>query len=142
MVGFIPNVHAHRITIDSVQRAVAEQFGLSVGQLSEKGHSRPVVIPRQIAMYLARRLTGASFPQLGRHFGGRHNTTVIHAIEKIAEQRCSDKDLAAVLAKLQHTLDGETMVDEVHIVTPTHVLRPNIRAHKPNRTLGSDPPTT
>lgn len=108
MVEFFPNVHAHRITIDSVQRAVAEQFGLSVGQLSEKCHSRPVVIPRQIAMYLARQLTGDSFPQLGRCFGGRHHTTVMHAhaIEKVAEQRCSDKDLAAVLAKLQHTLGG------------------------------------
>ncbi len=142
MVEFIPNVHARRITIDSVQRAVAEQFGLSVEQLSEKGHSRPVVIPRQIAMYLARRLTGASLPQLGRRFGGRHHTTVMHAIEKIAEQRCSDKDLAAVLAKLQHILGKKMAVDEVHILTPTHVSRPNIRAHKPNRTLCSDPLNT
>jgi chromosomal replication initiator protein len=111
MVEFFPNVHAHRITIDSVQRTVAEQFGLSVGQLSEKCHSRPVVIPRRIAMYLARQLTGASFPQLGRCFGGRHHTTVMHAIEKVAGQRCSNKYLAAVLAKLQHSLGGETVAD-------------------------------
>ncbi len=97
-----------RITIDAVKRAVAEQFGFSVGRLKEKGNSHPIVVPRQIAMYLARELTQASFPQLARHFGGKHHTTVMHAIRKIEEQRHADAGLAAVLAKLESDLAGSS----------------------------------
>jgi chromosomal replication initiator protein len=111
MAESTPNIPVHRITIDVVQRTVADQFGLSVGRLSEKDNAHRVVVPRQIAMYLARRLTGASFPHLGRRFGGRHHTTVMYAIEKITEQQRSDKDLAAVLMRLQETLCGETAED-------------------------------
>jgi chromosomal replication initiator protein len=100
-----------RITIEAVQHAVAEQFGLSVARLREKGNSRPVAVPRQIAMYLSRELTEASFPQLGLRFGGRHHTTVMHGIRKIAQQARSDRDLAAVLAKLQKILHGEGVMD-------------------------------
>ncbi len=102
-----PSFH-QRITIDAVQRAVAEQFGFSVDRLKEKGNSHPIVVPRQIAMYLARELTQASFPQLGRHFGGKHHTTVMHSIRKIEEQRHADVDLAAVLAKLESDLAGSS----------------------------------
>jgi hypothetical protein len=119
MEEFIPHFHEHRITIDSVQRTVAEQLGLKTARLSEKGNSRRVVVPRQIAMYLSRQLTGASYPQLGRCFGGRHHTTVIHAIEKIAEQRQSDKDLAAVLVSLLRTLCEETVPDDGHVCNPS-----------------------
>ncbi len=104
MAEFIPSFHAHRITIDAVQRAVADQFGLTIGRLCEKSNSRPVVVPRQIAMYLARHLTGASFPRLGLCFGARHHTTVMHAVSKIERQRDTDQDLAAVIGKLETTL--------------------------------------
>jgi chromosomal replication initiator protein len=107
MVPHTPGLQ-QRITIDAVQRAVAGQFGLSVDRLKEKGNSHPIVVPRQIAMYLARELTQASFPQLGRHFGGKHHTTVLHAIQKIEGQRHADADLAAVLAKLESDLAGSS----------------------------------
>jgi hypothetical protein len=61
---------------------------------------RTVVIPRQIAMYLAKQLTDASLPEIGSHFGDKHHTTVMHAIAKIEEQRCADTALDTVISKL------------------------------------------
>jgi chromosomal replication initiator protein len=65
-----------------------------------------VVVPRQIAMYLAKQLTEASLPEIGRQFGGKHHTTVMHSIGKIDEQRRNDKNLNSTLNKLQETLNG------------------------------------
>jgi chromosomal replication initiator protein len=95
-----------KITIDSIQKAVAEQFGLRVAEIKQKNNSRSIVFPRQIAMYLAKHLTEASLPEIGRQFGGKHHTTVMHSINKIEEQRKSDKDLNRVLNKVTETLNG------------------------------------
>jgi chromosomal replication initiator protein len=95
-----------KITIDSIQKAVAEQFGLRVAEIKQKNNSRSIVFPRQIAMYLAKHLTEASLPEIGRQFGGKHHTTVMHSIAKIEEQRKSDKDLNRVLNKVTETLNG------------------------------------
>src|SRR3954451_13948976 len=95
-----------KITIDSIQKAVAEQFGLRVAEIKQKNNSRSIVFPRQIAMYLAKHLTEASLPEIGRQFGGKHHTTVMHSIDKIEEQRKSDKDLNRVLNKVTETLNG------------------------------------
>jgi chromosomal replication initiator protein len=95
-----------KITIDSIQKAVAEQFGLRVAEIKQKNNSRSIVFPRQIAMYLAKHLTEASLPEIGRQFGGKHHTTVMHSISKIEEQRTSDKDLNRVLNKVTETLNG------------------------------------
>ncbi|MGH9586943.1 MAG: helix-turn-helix domain-containing protein, partial [Acidobacteriaceae bacterium] len=62
--------------------------------------------PRQIAMYLAKQMTEASLPEIGRQFGGKHHTTVMHSISKIDEQRRADKSLNSTLNKLQETLNG------------------------------------
>ena len=97
---------ARRITIDSIQKAVAEQFGLRVGEIKAKSNSRAIVFPRQIAMYLAKQMTEASLPEIGRQFGGKHHTTVMHSVDKIEEQRQSDKDLVRLLNKLTETLNG------------------------------------
>ena len=64
------------------------------------------MVPRQIAMYLAKQLTEASLPEIGRQFGGKHHTTVMHSIGKIDEQRRTDKDLHRMLSKLQEMLNG------------------------------------
>jgi chromosomal replication initiator protein len=64
------------------------------------------VYPRQIAMYLAKQLTEASLPEIGRQFGGKHHTTVLHSVEKITELRKSDKDLNRLLNKLTEVLGG------------------------------------
>lgn len=100
------DMQVRKITIESIQRAVAEQFGMRVSDLKQKNNSRQVVVPRQIAMYLAKQMTEASLPEIGRQFGNKHHTTVMHSIAKIDEQRRTDKDLHRMLNKLQELLNG------------------------------------
>ena len=95
-----------KITIDSIQKAVAEQFGLRSGEIKTKNNSRSIVYPRQVAMYLTKHLTEASLPEICRQFGGKHHTTVMHSIDKIEEARKSDKDLNRLLNKLTETLQA------------------------------------
>ena len=97
---------ARKITIDAIQKAVAEQFGLRPAEIKAKTNSRQIVFPRQVAMYLAKQMTEASLPEIGRQFGGKHHTTVMHSVEKIEEQRQSDKDLNRMLNKLTETLNN------------------------------------
>ena len=100
------DMQVRKITIEAIQRAVAEQFGMKVADLKQKNNSRNVVVPRQIAMYLAKQMTEASLPEIGRQFGNKHHTTVMHSIGKIDEQRRADKDLHRTLNKLQEQLNG------------------------------------
>jgi len=95
-----------KITIEAIQRAVSDQFGLRPAEIKAKNNSHSIVFPRQIAMYLAKQLTEASLPEIGRQFGGKHHTTVLHSVEKIAEQRKTDKDLNRLLNKLTEVLGG------------------------------------
>ena len=100
------DMQVRKITIESIQRAVAEHFGMKVSDLKQKNNSRNVVVPRQIAMYLAKQMTEASLPEIGRQFGNKHHTTVMHSIGKIDEHRRTDKDLHRTLNKLQEQLNG------------------------------------
>jgi chromosomal replication initiator protein len=100
------DTQVRKITIESIQRSVAEQFGMRVAELKQKNNSRSVVVPRQIAMYLAKQMTEASLPEIGRQFGGKHHTTVMHSISKIDELKRTDKDLNRTLTKLMETLNG------------------------------------
>jgi chromosomal replication initiator protein len=95
---------ARKVTIESIQKAVAEQFGLRLVEIKAKNNSRSIVYPRQIAMYLAKHLTEASLPEIGRQFGGKHHTTVLHSVQKIEELRKEDKDLNRLLNKLTEQL--------------------------------------
>ena len=95
-----------KITIEAIQKSVAEQFGLRVPEIKAKNNARAVVYPRQIAMYLSKHLTEASLPEIGRQFGGKHHTTVLHSIEKIEESRKADKDLNRLLNKLTESLSN------------------------------------
>lgn len=97
---------SRKVTIEAIQKAVAEQFGLRLPEIKQKNNSRQIVFPRQIAMYLAKHLTEASLPEIGRQFGGKHHTTVLHSIDKIEEQRKGDKDLNRMLNKLTETLSN------------------------------------
>ena len=97
---------ARKVTIESIQKAVAEQFGLRLIEIKAKNNSRAIVYPRQIAMYLAKHLTEASLPEIGRQFGGKHHTTVLHSVEKIDEARKTDKDLNRLVNKLTEQLGG------------------------------------
>jgi chromosomal replication initiator protein len=73
------------ISIELIQRTVANHYGLKVADLKSKNNSRSIAVPRQVAMYLCKSLTKASLPEIGREFGGKHHTTVLHSINKISE---------------------------------------------------------
>ena len=73
------------ITVDFIQRAVAEEFGLSLHDLKTRKRNKNIVLPRQAAMYLSRELTDLSFPEIGENFGGKDHTTVLHSYNKIKE---------------------------------------------------------
>jgi len=94
-----------RITMDSILRAVADKFNMQPQQLKQKSNTRQIAYPRQIAMYLIKDLTQASLPEIGRVFGGKHHTTVLHSVQKIEKLRQSDTDLN----RLIHSL-----IDSVH----------------------------
>jgi chromosomal replication initiator protein len=93
-----------RITMDSVLRAVADQFQLQPAQLKQKTNTQKIVFPRQIAMYLIKELTHSSLPEIGRMFGGKHHTTVLHSIHKIDEQRQKDADLNRLIHNVIDTI--------------------------------------
>ena len=89
-----------RITIDLIQKKVGEQFGLREQDLKVRSNSKAIAFPRQVAMYLVKQLTSASLPEIGRQFGGKHHTTVLHSINKIDALRRSDKDLNRTINRL------------------------------------------
>jgi chromosomal replication initiator protein len=82
----VPKAYQHPVTIDMVQNEVARQFGLHVNDLRGNRRTQDVAYARHIAMYLSRELTESSLPQIGARFGGRHHTTVIHAVDKVERQ--------------------------------------------------------
>uniref|UniRef100_Q02D49 Chromosomal replication initiator protein DnaA n=1 Tax=Solibacter usitatus (strain Ellin6076) TaxID=234267 RepID=Q02D49_SOLUE len=98
------HVQDRRVTMDSIQKAVAEKFSIKQSQLKEKSNTKKVVYPRQVAMYLVKELTNASLPEIGRAFGGKHHTTVIHSINKIEKDRQSDPELNRLLHSLMDSL--------------------------------------
>src|SRR4051795_10542547 len=97
-------VQERKVSIDSIQKAVAERFGVKQSALKEKSNTRKIVYPRQIAMYLVKELTDASLPEIGRAFGGKHHTTVIHSINKIDSMRNDNPDLNRLLHSLMDSL--------------------------------------
>lgn len=95
-----------RITIDEIQRAVSRYFELKPLDLVSARRARVVARPRQIAMYLAKRLTTRSLPEIGRKFGGRDHSTVIHAVRRIEELRGTDGDVDTAVRSLMRDLEG------------------------------------
>jgi chromosomal replication initiator protein len=92
------------ITIDQIQQAVAAHYRLRVDELSSKNNARQIAVPRQVAMYLCKRLTKHSFPEIGREFGGKHHTTVIHSVEKIEALVLKDQNFHRVVSDLMDNL--------------------------------------
>jgi chromosomal replication initiator protein len=95
-----------RITVDDIQKAAAEHFGLKQADLVSERRTRSVARPRQAAMWLAKQLTTRSLPDIGRRFGGRDHTTVLHAVRRIEELRAGDPQLARDLETLIRKLRG------------------------------------
>jgi chromosomal replication initiator protein len=98
--------HERRITIDEIQKKVAEHFNIKLGEMTSDRRARAVARPRQVAMYLAKQLTMRSLPQIGRKFGGRDHTTVMHAVRKIDELMRTDPSLAEDVELLRRMLQG------------------------------------
>jgi chromosomal replication initiator protein len=99
-------VHAQdrKITIDSIQKGVADRYGIRQNQLKEKSNTKKIVLPRQVAMFLVKELTTASLPEIGRAFGGKHHTTVLHSIKKIEQLRQVDPELNRIIHALIDSL--------------------------------------
>jgi len=98
--------HDRRITIDEIQRRVAEYYSIKLAELLSARRAREVARPRQVAMYLAKKLTQRSLPEIGRRFGGRDHTTVLHAVKRIDELRIEDSELDADIETLSRQLDS------------------------------------
>ena len=95
-----------RVTIDEIQKLVSQHFELKPLDLVSARRARAVARPRQIAMYLAKRLTTRSLPEIGRKFGGRDHSTVIHAVKRIEELRDTDRDVDNAVRVLMRELEG------------------------------------
>ena len=94
------------ITIEDIQKAVATHYNIKVSEMHSARRSRVVARPRQVAMYLAKKLTSKSLPEIGRKFGGKDHTTVMHAVKRIEELRTGDSDLSMDIELLSRTLEG------------------------------------
>ena len=95
-----------KVTIDEIQRKVAEHFNIRLSDLVGPKRLRVYARPRQVAMWLAKKLTNRSLPEIGRKFGGRDHTTVMHGVRRIDELRSSDTQLADELELLRRTLSA------------------------------------
>ncbi|MCC6392324.1 MAG: chromosomal replication initiator protein DnaA [Bryobacterales bacterium] len=100
MLKHLVQANERKVTIEMVIRAVAEKHNLQLSQLKQKTNAHHISYPRQIAMYLVKDLTQASLPEIGRAFGGKHHTTVLHSIQKIEEMRHKNPDLNRLIQSI------------------------------------------
>ncbi len=98
--------HDRRITIDEIQRKVAEHYNIRLADMHSARRSRNVARPRQVAMFLAKQLTARSLPEIGRKFGGRDHTTVMHAVRKVEELAQEDISFAQDVEVIKRALTG------------------------------------
>ena len=97
-----------RIRIEEIQRVVARHYNVSKQDLLSNRRTRTIVKPRQVAMYLAKMMTPRSLPEIGRRFGGRDHTTVLHAVRKIEDMVGADQQLAKELELLKRLIDEQS----------------------------------
>jgi len=94
-----------RVTIDEIQKRVAEHYNIRLADMHSERRARAVARPRQVAMWLCKQLTQRSLPEIGRKFGGRDHTTVMHAVRKIDELRAGDRSMAEDIELLRRMLE-------------------------------------
>jgi chromosomal replication initiator protein len=92
------------ITIEQIQKFVADYYNLKLAELKSRNNSKSVAMPRQVAMYLCKALTHASLPEIGRSFGGKHHSTVIHSIKKVEDMRKKDGDFNSLINNLLESI--------------------------------------
>ncbi|HEY0426317.1 MAG TPA: chromosomal replication initiator protein DnaA [Pyrinomonadaceae bacterium] len=100
MKNIIDSEQPENLTIERIARTVASHYKLTIEEIKSKNNSRQIAVPRQVAMYLCKRLTKHSFPEIGREFGGKHHTTVMHSVEKINEVIKEDRNFHRVVSEL------------------------------------------
>ncbi|MBC7076294.1 MAG: chromosomal replication initiator protein DnaA [Syntrophomonadaceae bacterium] len=101
----LPPPRPKKIAIESIQDEICKYYKIERGDLLSKKRNKQIAYPRQIAMYLCRKLTDASYPQIGEQFGGRDHTTVIHAYEKLEKQLDTDRELKSLIDYLCKKID-------------------------------------
>lgn len=104
MKNIIDSDQPEGLTMDRIAKTVASHYKLTVEELKSKNNARQIAVPRQVAMYLCKRLTKHSFPEIGREFGGKHHTTVIHSVEKIGTVIKDDRNFHRVVSELIDSL--------------------------------------
>ena len=102
----ILRVSDRKVTIEEIIRKVADHYNLRMTDLMSARRSRSIARPRQVAMFLSKMLTSKSLPEIGRRFGGRDHTTVIHAVRKIEELKFVDAQLSEEVEILRRMLEA------------------------------------
>jgi chromosomal replication initiator protein len=102
----ILRAHDRKVTIEEIQKKVAEHFNIRQTEMTSARRARAVAIPRQVAMYLSKQLTTRSLPEIGRKFGNRDHTTVMHAVARVSEKVQTDGDFAEGVELLRRTLES------------------------------------
>ncbi|HEV8316540.1 MAG TPA: chromosomal replication initiator protein DnaA [Vicinamibacterales bacterium] len=92
------------VTIESIQKFVSDYYQLKIGELKSRNNSKSIAMPRQIAMYLCKSLTHASLPEIGRSFGGKHHSTVIHSIKKVNDMRKRDENFNNLISSFLESI--------------------------------------
>ena len=98
--------HDRRVSVEDIQKRVAEHYHIKVSDMHSARRSRIIARPRQVAMYLSKKLTAKSLPDIGRRFGGKDHTTVMHAVKRIEELMSADNELAEDVELLTRMLEG------------------------------------
>ena len=93
------------ITVEKIQKAIGHEFKIKISQLKSKNNSPKIAFPRQIAMYLSKQMTKTSLPEIGKKFGGKHHTTVLHSIRKIEKLRSKDTEFDKKI---------NTLINQIH----------------------------
>ena len=106
MLADAVRANARRITVDEIQKICAAHYKIDAAEMRSKRRARAVARPRQVAMYLAKKMTPRSLPEIGRIFGGRDHSTVIHAVRTIEELRQNNPDMDADIRAIQRLLEG------------------------------------
>lgn len=104
MKNVIDSERPEGLTMERIARTVASHYKLTVEELKSKNNSRAIAVPRQVAMYLCKRLTNHSYPEIGREFGGKHHTTVMHSFEKIDALVTENRDFHKTVSELIDSL--------------------------------------
>ena len=106
LAGLYPGTRAERRSVKDIQERICTAFDVSMDDLLSASRAAPVTWPRQVAMYLARELTDQTLPQIGRAFGGRNHTTVLHACKRTAERIADDPEAYELVRQLTEALGG------------------------------------